>query len=146
MVIGVLVVSLVYTVLAQAHHIVMPEFTHTITGQVTPAHLVRHFPSAKVIRNTSMHIYFRPHGSLAPTTLLVARWTPPVIDGPCRVYEYTLPATGKTEFVTTQRWNSAALQMFCPGTWTCEIIVRNPAPPGSDEKIYQATVLAARRR
>lgn len=133
--INTLMASLICTV-AAAHH-----FTNTTTGVV-----LHHFPSAKVIRNTSMHMYFRPHVLVPIGSLLVARWTPPVIDGPCRVYEYVLPVMGETEFVTTQRWNSAALQMFCPGTWTCEIIVRNPAPPGSDEKIYQATVLAARRR
>jgi len=120
--------------MASAHH-----FTNTTTGQV-----IRHFPSTKVVRNTTMYVYFRPHDLLQAGETLVARWTPPVIDGPCRVYEYTLPAMGKIEFVTTQLWNKAALDMFCPGEWTCEIIVRTLGPPDTDEILHETAVHARR--
>lgn len=117
---------------AHAHH-----FTSTVTGT-----LVRHFPSSKVIGNTRVIVYFRLEQPLQAGETLVARWTPPVIDGPCRVYEYTLPPKAKTEYVTTQVWNKAALNMFCLGVWICEILIRKPAQP--DTILHETSILATR--
>lgn len=118
---------------AAAHH-----FTNTTTGVVES-----HFPSAKVIGNKSIQVYFKLQTTLVAGERLVARWTPPAISGPCRVFEYTVTAGSAMSYVTRQRWNSAALAMFCPGAWTCEIIVRKAGQP--DRKLHETQLLARRR-
>lgn len=128
-----LLFAVLFSLSASAHH-----FTNTTTGVVA-----EHFPSAKVLGNKSIRAYVTLQTPLIQGERLVARWTPPTVSGPCKVYEYTVAAGPTTDYVTRQRWNSAALSMFCPGVWTCEIIVRKAGQP--DRKLHELTLLARRR-
>lgn len=105
---------------------------------------VDHFHSTVKIGRTSMTMYFHLHENIEFGSILIARWTPPIIDGPCRIYEDTLPSMNKTEFMISQLWNKAALDMFCPGEWTCEILVRQPGQ--EDRKLHETRIVARRRK